>query len=368
LSKELQQAGWPLNWQPAGSGPGWTSPDQGETYHCPATDDTAWLHFRLYYVDEGVWTQIDQNVARGVSPLENNAAVEMPVTDFYAYNAQPRRFDSMGQEAIGMHWVGDLAIEADVDVRGETGQLELVLVEAGRQHVCRVDIASGQATLRIDEGRVRFADDGGAGAEQVTAATPIRGAGRHRLLFANVDDQLSLWVDGRLCQFDQQPTYGPTLGDRPQWGPVDPGDMHPVRIGVRQAEVELRRCRVLRDIYYIATTSALGTTTDYPRFDEGRRVINLLLDPRRWQQGDLFDRRQTVVFKMQKDQFFPLGDNSPYSRDGRLWGREHFVERDMLIGEAVLIYWPHGWRIAIPGTGIVLPPIIPNVQKMGLIH
>jgi hypothetical protein len=40
----------------------------------------------------------------------------------------------------------------------------------------------------------------------------------------------------------------------------------------------------------------------------------------------------------------------------------------MLIGEAVLVYWPHGWRLRIPGTGIVLPPIIPNVPRMGLIH
>ena len=70
---------------------------------------------------------------------------------------------------------------------------------------------------------------------------------------------------------------------------------------------------------------------------------------------------------MAKDQFFALGDNSPYSRDSRLWGTEHYVERDLLIGKAVLIYWPHAWRIGIPGTGISLP-IIPNVQNMGLIH
>ena len=40
-----------------------------------------------------------------------------------------------------------------------------------------------------------------------------------------------------------------------------------------------------------------------------------------------------------------LGDNSAQSSDGRLWVGEWWVERELLIGKALFIYWPHGWEM-----------------------
>ena len=37
-----------------------------------------------------------------------------------------------------------------------------------------------------------------------------------------------------------------------------------------------------------------------------------------------------------------------------------FVRRDLLIGKALLIYWPHAWRRPIP--------LLPNFRRMGLIR
>jgi signal peptidase I len=38
----------------------------------------------------------------------------------------------------------------------------------------------------------------------------------------------------------------------------------------------------------------------------------------------------------------------------------HYVERDLLIGKALLIYWPHTWNRPIP--------YMPNFRRMGLIR
>jgi signal peptidase I len=61
-----------------------------------------------------------------------------------------------------------------------------------------------------------------------------------------------------------------------------------------------------------------------------------------------------------------LGDNSAASMDGRLWEGGHFVRRDLLIGKALFIYWPHALTY-IPHTPI---PVyyFPNFWRMGLVR
>ena len=73
-------------------------------------------------------------------------------------------------------------------------------------------------------------------------------------------------------------------------------------------------------------------------------------------QPSLFDSRLYVDLKLEEDQFLPLGDNSPASYDGRFWYGENYVERDLFIGKALLIYWPHTWNRPIP--------FMPNFRKI----
>ena len=72
-----------------------------------------------------------------------------------------------------------------------------------------------------------------------------------------------------------------------------------------------------------------------------------------------------------------LGDNSPQSKDSRLWEstvtvpslgkvREYWVNRELLIGKALFIYWPHSFD-RVPGTHIYFP-FFPNFQKMQLVR
>jgi signal peptidase I len=88
-----------------------------------------------------------------------------------------------------------------------------------------------------------------------------------------------------------------------------------------------------------------------------------LADPQAWK---VYSRSNTVDFELGPDQFFMLGDNSAASKDGRLWEGSYFVRRDLLIGKALFIYWPHAL------THISHPPIkvyyFPNFWRMGLVR
>ncbi|MGE0760866.1 MAG: hypothetical protein AB7O38_27900, partial [Pirellulaceae bacterium] len=66
-------------------------------------------------------------------------------------------------------------------------------------------------------------------------------------------------------------------------------------------------------------------------------------------------------------------DNSPQSKDARLWSYidDHgrlvppaAVDRSLMIGKAVFVYWPHAWYLpALP-----LWPLVPNYQRIGMIR
>jgi signal peptidase I len=81
----------------------------------------------------------------------------------------------------------------------------------------------------------------------------------------------------------------------------------------------------------------------------------------------VFDDRQTVKYELKQDQFFVLGDNSPLSADARFWRGEHYVDRSLLVGKALCIYWPHPLDLPLPLTDKSIG-IIPNLPHMGLIR
>ncbi len=81
-------------------------------------------------------------------------------------------------------------------------------------------------------------------------------------------------------------------------------------------------------------------------------------------------------FTLGEDEFFVLGDNSPNSEDGRWWTRQGLankglspyrvgiVPRDYLVGKALFVYWPSGFR---PFAEFPFG-IIPNVGRMRFIY
>ena len=380
----LHKAGWPLRWQKEDGNTAWEiEADASETNvqqqyvtsdpsakgEATKASDISWLRYQHTPPTGDLWA--------GLEVTEKLIDKERPklIGDFNSYNTRlvyknlggrpnPYRVPATSQ---GLHWVGDLLVEVDVDLRKSSGELLLELVEAGHRFRCRCNLATGKATLEI----VPHGDATPTDQFTASASTPLKGKGKHRLLFANVDDSLHLWVDDQLVKFDNPSSYdwGKLFGSRekatPKTSAESLGDLAPVGIGTQGADLAIDRLQVWRDIYYIADrrdpedrpTSNL--VTDYPSYPPD----DLLFDSEKWPR--FFGERRSVEFHLAKDQFFVMGDNSPWSQDARLWNffsnRDprnpiskpggSYLERRLLIGRAISVVWPHTWNYVIPGFG-----------------
>jgi signal peptidase I len=141
-------------------------------------------------------------------------------------------------------------------------------------------------------------------------------------------------------------------------------------VGSLGAAFKVKDLRIFRDLYYIASE---GSSDDYKIGFDPADLTEVFTNPATWPTTDVFRSRNEISFSLGADQFFPLGDNSPESQDARSWGNVNrsvdftepfyappYVERDLLIGKALLIYWPHAWNRPIPFT--------PNFKRMGVIR
>jgi signal peptidase I len=353
--KSLNEAGWPIRWQPIGSSAGthWESPDEGRSYETAGGQEEAWIRYQHFIPAEQNWREIDRHERLSPPPAPHL------ITDFYAYNTGEQRHAAAGAAPIGLHWVSDLMLEATLDLRQAQGSVVLDLVKGGRHFQCEFNIQSGEAKLAID----------GVADFSPTAQTAIKGVGSHRVAWANIDRQLLLWIDGSLVSFSASTEYGDLDNALPT---VD--DLAPAGIATRGADVKVEHLLLKRDIYYIAKMASHepGDVHDYdlPAFNSGTaEILKSMDDPRQWTRDKLFGLRRSVEFQLEADQFFVLGDNSPMSKDSRLWaeGRpEFYVRRELLIGQALFIYWPASHN-KIPYLNFPFP-LFPNFKDMGFVR
>ncbi len=378
----LVRQGLPARWSPVSStgrqsGPWRASEDLKSFYTEGTAQRDEWLHYRHAVPSYNDWQRLQSGAELAPGSVRGQL-----ITDFAPYNtertetrrrAQNSPADPLGlgevpgPERLGWHWVGDLALECTVSADQGSGQFLMALVKAGTVFRCEIDLATGQATLSVD-GLQQF---------YPSAPTKCRGPGKHHVRFANVDQRLLLWVDGSPVSFGASTSYWPLDDSRPQ-----AEDLEPARIGSRQAAVRVSHIKLFRDIYYIAQRGASNSPMcdydtsagEFPYFyssdDVEEKLAEFLSSPAVW---DVFKQRRQVDFHLAQDQFLALGDNSPESMDSRLWeqrGPQYHVDRDLLIGKALFIYWPHSWD-AIPGTqgwpwlpnGIWFP-CFPNFARM----
>ena len=314
------------------------------------------------------------------------------------------RYGNSGNASEGLHWVSDLIVETDIETSPESESIVLEIVESGIQYQCRFDLGTGVATLAINDGRPdkeskahsfdTIADSSSTNMGP-KSETPVRAGQRSSIRFSNCDNELLVWVDDEVMSFDTPTTFDiksflPFDEVAPQYdGPGSPGDASPVGIAVRGGTATVHRMTIDRDKYYISTNNSNEAMLDYDmgalrdfvgvtvRAEEIQAVMG---EPTLWSEFPGWKSRRRVSFPVGKDQFFPMGDNSPESLDARIWagtklryGRDEsvdpnsyrfanasYVPRDLLVGKALAIFWPHPWRTPVP--------MVPNFQRMRLIR
>ncbi len=292
------------------------------------------------------------------------------ITDFYSYNSNTindRRDPTVAWEQTD--WVGDLMVNMDLKVEKNEGTVTLELVEAGVQNRCEIDLKTGMAVM--------FHGDAKLGEAQ----TRMTSRGWYALEFANIDDRLTLTVDGATPFGD-----GLEYIDAPGAASAPTAeDLAPVAVTSRGAAVQVSGLVLKRDIYYtlypsrpdcpISVQPTFGSEARSP-FWKVVQQFDILSDPARF--GPLFANVEaSEPYTIRPDHFMMMGDNSPRSADSRAWGRGDMswdpddrsrweVPRPLLIGRAFFVYWPHGVPFfpKIPLSQDFLIPFRPYFERM----
>jgi len=197
----------------------------------------------------------------------------------------------------------------------------------------RVDPGGQMVIARVSDGK-----------ETVLASEPIKAPAPDKwtlVRFANVDHQLIFEFGSEKISYD--------LGRGPEAAGLRRTDVQPRVKIFGSGKLTLCHVAILRDIHY-----TLGGS-----LPDGRKA---------W-------ATEGNAFTLEDDEFFVLGDNSPNSQDSRLWEspgkannglyyRAGIVPRDYLVGKALFVYWPSGFK---PFAKFPIATI-PNVGQMRFIY
>ena len=387
-----RQRGWPSRWQ-SESGEPWIGNQDGRSFESPAGlgESSDWARLSYHHFVK-VW---------GPNDTDDRAPREQLITDFYAYNAGLSRSYFRDGE-YQPHWVGDLALTLKVDVTAAKGKVRLELVEGGERFVCEFDLSDGTCRL------LRIAVGDSNETVLATKRTGLVRPGRYSLGFGNTDDRLTVWLDDKLVFGDGVDYDGPALDEAQK---PTAADLRPASIAVQGTHVRLSDLVLYRDIYYTHGERGEAGSFEYEMYPTSS-WNDLISDPRQW---DVFETARVSSFtQMGPDEFMMMGDNSPRSKDGRLWesgarrwvnqradeedmvpsqalaelgfrpggqvvlSPDHVVHRQLLIGRAFFVYWPHGvpfgpdWlQFDTPRLGPLGSfrlPFYPNLSRMKMIE
>jgi signal peptidase I len=312
----------PPRW--AGASDQWKA-DNNHGFTAAASDDKEhWLRYRHYVRD---WRDLG----------EQKKYNHQLISDFMGYNSGYNNFRNEHDSSNGRNWVGDLILETEVTVNQAQGELVFELSKANDRFQARLNLVDGLCRMvRLTETE---SDPTVTTRELEKQKTSVR-KGTYNIRFANVDNRLLLWIDGKLIFPDGVNYDAPLTPIATKKNDLD----RPASIAVKGADVQVRHMKLFRDTYY--------TTNDK---DERYPLDN----PESWKEmarDKDKDRRPLLTLYVQPDHFLCMGDNSPQSSDSRTWG---LVPRRLLLGRALAVYYPFYFPFW---------PLSSQVNRVGLIH
>jgi signal peptidase I len=398
VARDLEITQWPLPWQQRTGEENWKSEfGDGRSHVFSATTrpEICWLRFRYDSPEDKDWPNIKQKVEAG-EVFKSPPNPGRLINDYVAYNdftrvvrsvdlmragsVKPQGIPPTDQRFVqgfnkGLHWVGDIGFEAELEIKSDTGNLFFDIVEGGAHFQMTLDTQSGELKLMatppenpVSASEIVFVDEQGNKVDSPTVTTAVQGPGAYEIRIINADDKIHLWVNEELVNFPGC-TYTRTDIPVPHYSEQDPADAQPIGIGCQNLDVAINRLKVFRDIYYISTIDQ--SLMDNEGNADIPTMIQTMRNPTRWnsesaRQMFAAKKGQTKpMFKLKnsddpaKDQFLPMGDNSAQSLDGRVWNGPRYFERDLLIGRAVVVFWPHTLNEPIP--------YMPNFGRMTFI-
>jgi len=374
---DTTMGGWPATEN------SWKPDPVARTYAADATDDQLhWLRYRNLVASREHWRSAESGQLQ--RPLEPQL-----IADFCGFNTD----NGVDHE---LYWNNDLTLECSINIEStnENSQLLLELVEGFRTVRCQINPASGLSDIIVISRQ-----NGQADIQQETIAsvqTGIQGPGRYAIAFANVDDRLCLWVNNAPIPLGEAAAFQTTDLNLPT-----DLDLAPIGIAVSRMKAVVSDLVVRRDIYYrndvlnygeSAGTSADAAPNEYnwqflrgpitvTEVDSSRysRLSTNLRSPHNYAQeyAKLIREQEeaygnVLQFRLKDDEYLMFGDNSPASKDSRLFdfdsrplrgidSSRYAVREQDLIGEALWIFWPHGIPFMNGGRGY---PIL-NHSKYG---
>jgi signal peptidase I len=224
----------------------------------------------------------------------------------------------------------DLMVRFYCRSAGSQGRVGIALSKYETNYKAWIDLAGEMVICRDEKGKE---------SEELARKSiePLNIDDSNIIKFANVDHQLIFQFGNEKLTYD----LGSDLEDA---GPIKK-DIDPQVEIFGAGKLTLSHIAIFRDIHYTEPRTSLRAKEDDPLF-------------------------------LEENQFFVLGDNSPNSEDGRLWDRVGvankglpnyrmgIVPRDYLVGKALFVYWPSGFK---PFAEFPFG-IIPNVGRMRFIY
>jgi signal peptidase I len=234
------------------------------------------------------------------------------IRNYMGYNTGELAGGRNAGHQVDTNWVGDLIIECTATIEAGRGDLILELSKGADRFQARFDLQKGTVSL--------WRLTGGQEAEIATPVPAISKAGTYKLEFANVDSRLTVCVDGKMPFQDDNGGDDRKEGgvDYPPWIPKqgdttdpasDPNNYEPASVAVAHgAKLSVAHLQLWRDSYFTPATESRS-----------------------------FQTTELRTMYVQPGHYLCLGDNSSESSDSRYWG---VVPQRLLLGRAVVVYWP----------------------------